>query len=114
MACDVIQRKNQSLDERKKEVKKKIEEIEKALVSKKARVIVGKQGAIAFELAAGFDRAGLTDACIYRRIMAGNSVLAKAQIAAAEQIAGRKVDKLVIGRGDHSHDGGKTWHHGKG
>lgn len=110
MPCDSVRRKNQSLQDRKKEVKDTVSKIEKAIVAKKATVKVGKQGAIAFSLPLEIDRFGITDACIYRRIMAGNSVLAKAAIAQAEQIAGRTVDKVAIGQGIHSHDGGNTWH----
>lgn len=33
----------------------------------------------------------------------------RAEIARAEQIAGRSVDRQVLAAGVHSHDGGKTW-----
>jgi hypothetical protein len=46
--------------------------------------------------------------------MATGSGLAKAQIAKAEAIAGRSVNKQVVGHGAHSHDGGQTWHDHKG
>ena len=114
MPCDTIVRKNQSLEDRKKEVRKKSEKIAKAITDKRVKVTVGPQGAVAFSGISSEDRAGMTDACIYRRIMAGNSALAKAAIAQAELLSGRKVSLAVIGRGDHSHDGGKTWHYGKG
>ena len=46
--------------------------------------------------------------------MISGSPLAKMKIAQAELLAGRTVDKQVIGQGAHSHDGGKTWHNHKG
>ena len=110
MPCDMIVQKNQSLKDRKKQVKDTVAKIEKAIVAKKVGIKVGKQGAIAFTLPTDLDRTGISDACIYRRIMAGSSVLAKAAIAQAERVAGRAVDKVAIGQGIHSHDGGNTWH----
>jgi hypothetical protein len=56
------------------------------------------------------ERDGVTDACAYRRILVSGSALAKEAILKAEIRAGRSVDKLVIGQGAHSHDGGRTWH----
>lgn len=57
-------------------------------------------------------RDGVTDACMYRRLMATGSSLTKAAIQRAEQIAGRSVDRKVIANGVHSHDGGRSWHDG--
>jgi hypothetical protein len=42
--------------------------------------------------------------------MATGSALARAAIEKAEAMAGRGVDRKVIGQGVHSHDFGKTWH----
>lgn len=42
--------------------------------------------------------------------MATGSPMALQAIARAEALAGRSVDKQVIGQGVHSHDSGKTWH----
>jgi hypothetical protein len=53
------------------------------------------------------ERDGVTDACIYRRIMATGSALPRHMIAKAEQVAGRR---QVVGQGVHSHDGGASWH----
>jgi hypothetical protein len=44
--------------------------------------------------------------------MAGSSVTAKLAIERAELLAGRKVDKQVIGQGGHYH--GDVWHSHKG
>jgi hypothetical protein len=73
-------------------------------------VKVGPQGGIAFDGLSDAERDGVTDACAYRRLMVSGSALAKAAIARAEQLAGRSVDRRVVGHGVHSHDGGRTWH----
>jgi hypothetical protein len=111
MACDTqVFNANQTLTERKLQVKETVDLLAKALVRGDVKATVGPQGAIAF---AGWqDRKGITDACAYRRIMATGSALAKAKLAQAEQLAGRAVDKKLVGHGHHSHDGGKTWHGG--
>ena len=69
------------------------------------------QGAIAFE--GWSNRAGVTDSCAYRRIMATGGALARQAIAKAEAAAGRTVNKQAVAQGYHSHDGGRSWH-GKG
>ncbi len=110
MACDTWVRANQSLTERKEEVKKVLTRVEAALQSRLVRVKVDRAtGAVAFDGISDADRAGVTDACIYRRIMVSGSALARAQIARAEQLAGRQVDRKVLAGGLHSHDGGQTW-----
>lgn len=79
----------------------------------KVKAVVDKRtGAIAFAGIPDEQRDGLTDACIYRQIMANGSSLARQAIAKAEALAGRGVDKQALAQGHHSHDGGKSWHHG--
>lgn len=112
MPCDTRLRKNQTISERKTEVLAAVARIVKGLVSGRIRAQVGPQGAVAFSGVTNEERDGVTDACAYRRIMATGSSLAKAQIARAEQLAGRAIDKKVVGHGVHSHDGGRSWHSG--
>ena len=109
MPCDSMFLPGQSLQDRKAEVKRAVEALDKALAKGNAKAIVGKNGAIAFE-GWGEDRNRVTDACAYRRIMAKGSALAKAKIARAELLAGRSVDRKVVAAGVHSHDSGRTWH----
>jgi hypothetical protein len=112
MPCDTALLPNQTLTERKTEVKKTVEYIDTLLRESKLKVAVDKKtGAIAFDLS-NSERNRVTDACIYRRIMVSGSALARAQIAKAEQLAGRSVNKQALTQGHHSHDGGRTWHHG--
>lgn len=106
--------RKQTISERKVEVTKVVETLSKKLVSGEVKATVGPQGAIAFSGLAETDRNGVTDACAYRRLMVSGSPFAKAKIIQAEMLAGRVVDKQVVGHGAHSHDGGVTWHDHKG
>jgi hypothetical protein len=113
MACDTYLRsKTQTLAERKEEVRTVVDEVARKLAARLVKVRVGPQGAVAFDGLTDEERAGVTDACIYRRIMVSGSALARAQIARAEQLAGVSVDKKVLAGGAHSHDGGRTWNGG--
>lgn len=96
----------QTETEREKEVADVIAEVESRLANRRAKVIVGPQGAIMFQ---GIDdiRAGVADACVARKIMSHGSGSAKMAIAAAERQSGRQVN---LAAGMHSHDG-RTWHH---
>jgi hypothetical protein len=103
---------NQTLTQRKEEVKKVIGLVAQEIVKGRVKPKVGPQGAIAFEGLTADMRRGVSDACVYRRIMATGSAMAKQQIARAEQLAGRRVDTKALAGGHHSHDGGATWHGG--
>jgi hypothetical protein len=108
MACDTWRSSpKQTPQERTDEVRRAVEKFAKALANGTAKVTVGPQGAVTVEGMSTEDRAGVTDACAIRKIMATGSSLAKAKIAAAEARAGRGVNKQAQ---VHSHDGGKTWH----
>jgi len=110
MPCDTVRLPTQTLEDRKREIREKTKAIDAAMARGQVKVAVGKQGAVAFSGISEEMRGRMTDACIYRRIMATGSSQAKAAIARAEAIAGRGVDKMVVGHGVHSHDGGRTWH----
>ena len=114
MPCDTKLKPKQTIQERAEEVRRATLKFTAALANGNARVVVGPQGAVAFEGISESDRDGLTDACAYRRIMVSGSALAKAKIAAAEARAGRGISRQAIGQGAHSHDGGRTWHDHKG
>jgi hypothetical protein len=98
------------MSERATEVRQRAKEIDKLIANKRVQAKVGPQGAVTFIGLSDKDRDGLTDACIYRRIMASGSVAAKMAITRAEQMAGRTVNRAVVAQGIHSHDGGATWH----
>jgi len=108
--CDTTLKPQQTVAERMREVRSAAARIDALLAAKKVQVKIGRNGAIAFIGIPDSVRDGLTDACIYRRIMNSGSSAARMQIAAAERLAGRAVDKKVVAAGVHSHDGGQTWH----
>ena len=112
MPCDTRLKPKQTIQQRIDEVRKVVALLDKALVSGRAKLKVGPQGAVVIEGLSDDERDGVTDACAYRRLMISGSALAKAKIQQAEMLAGRGVSRQVIGQGVHSHDGGKTWHHG--
>lgn len=114
MPCDTKLKQGQTISERAAEVRRAVSSLDSALASKRVRVKVGPQGAIAFDGWTAAERDGITDACAYRRLMVSGTALARAEIARAEQLSGRTVDRRVIGHGAHSHDGGRTWHDHKG
>lgn len=109
MPCDTRLKPNQTIKQRADEVRAVVERASKLLVSGKAKAIISTQGAIAFDGLTATDRDGVTDNCLYRRLMSTGSALARQQIARAEALAGRKVDRAVVNQGWHTHDG-KTWH----
>ena len=110
MVCDTWRKTpEQTLRERIDQIKARIAAIETGLGRNKFKVKVSPTGAVTFIGLNEEDRSGMTDACVYRRIMAGNSALAKMAIKTAERMAGREVDKRQLAAGIHSHDGGETW-----
>lgn len=110
MVCDTRLKNGQTISQRKAEVAKATTALEQAIAARRVRVVVGPQGAVAFTGWSDAERDGITDNCAYRRLLATGSALARAEIAKAEAMAGRKVNTQAIGQGIHSHDNGKTWH----
>jgi hypothetical protein len=103
----------QTIAQRAAEVRDVIARFVAGLTSGRVKAIVSKQGAIAFNGLTESERDGVTDACVYRRIMSGTNAQAKMALARAEALAGKTVDRAIIGHGGagmHSHDGGSSWH----
>lgn len=113
MPCDTRLKARQTLKQRADEVRAAVAAIEEKIRARLVKPVVGKQGAVSFTGLSEADRDGVTDACIYRRIMATGGVHARLAIQQAERLAGRTVDRKVVAQGVHSHDGGQSWH-GKG
>ncbi len=107
MPCDTKLKPNQTITQRKLEISEVVERIQRGLVNGSTRLRLSAAGAPAFDGISDADKSGVTDACIYRRIMATGSALAKAKLASAQALLGRPV---VTNGGTHSHDGGSTWH----
>lgn len=110
MPCDTRLLEGQTIQQRAAEVRATVEAASRGLATGKVKAKVGPQGAIAFDGLSNAERNRATDACIYRRVMASGSALAKMAIAKAEQLAGVSVNRQTVASGVHSHDGGKTWH----
>lgn len=109
MACDTMLAPRQTLAQRKEQVRKAAQLIDKLIRERKVGVKVGPQGAVTFTGVSDSDRSGMTDACVYRMITRTGSAAAKLAIQRAEQLAGRTVNRAALAAGVHSHDGGNTW-----
>ncbi len=112
MPCETARLPNQTITERKVEIREAVANLSRALAAGAVKPMIGPQGAIAFQGWTEQQRGRVTDACAYRIVMATGSPLAKAKIAAAEALSGRTVDRKVIGQGGHYH--GSTYHSHKG
>ncbi len=110
MPCNTKLKKGQTIAQRAAELRKRGQQIDGMLASGRVGAKVGGQGGITFTGIPEDVRDGMTDACVYRAIMARGSHQAKMAIAKAERLAGRTVDKGVVASGLHSHDGGASWH----
>lgn len=110
MPCETMRKQGQTLSERVAEVKKRVTRVDELIAARRVQVKVGPQGAVVFTGIETTDRDGMTDACIYRMLSRSGSAQARMALARAEQLAGRSVDRKVIGQGIHSHDGGRSWH----
>lgn len=111
MPCDTIRKSpQQTLAERAKEVRAAGAKIDGMLARGQVKVKVDRRtGGVVFDGIDAKVRDGMTDACVYRAIMARGSHAARQAIVKAERMAGRAVDKKAVLAGLHSHDGGATW-----
>lgn len=114
MPCDSQRLPEQTLTQRKDEVRKSVSNLSDLLARGKVKIKVGPQGAVVFDGWKGDERGRVTDACAYRRILATGGASVMAKIREAERVAGRQVNQQVVGQGTHSHDGGLTFHDHKG
>jgi hypothetical protein len=110
MPCDTNRLLDQTMSQRVAEVRTAAQKIDRLLAERKIGVKVGPQGAVTFTGIDDRDRARMTDACIYRRIVQSGSAASKMAIVRAEQLAGRTVSKATVANGVYSHDGGASWH----
>lgn len=94
---------------RRKQVEDALARLQQYLANGAVQVVVGQQGSVAFRGWTELDRNQITDLCAFRALRIIGSAPLRTALARAEALAGRKVDIAAIGRGVHSHDGGKTW-----
>jgi len=113
MPCDTRRLPQQTMEERKREIREATERLRRQIAAGTVKVKVGPQGAIAFVGWGEIDRSRVSDACAYRRLLAQGSPELRAALA-REASQGRTVNAQAIGQGAHSHDGGETWHDHKG
>lgn len=111
MPCYTRLKPRQTISQRADEIRRAMEKINRGIAEGRIKAKVGPQGAVAFLGISEQERDGITDACVYRRVMATGSAMAKQAIARAEMLAGRSVDRKALAAGWHSHDSGKTWGH---
>jgi hypothetical protein len=112
MPCDTRLKRGQTIQQRASEVRRVADTVADKVSRGQVKVKVGPQGGIVFAGLDDVERDGVTDNCLYRRLMSTGSALAKQAIERAELMAGRKVDRQVIGQGGHYH--GDVWHSHKG
>jgi len=110
MPCDTRLKRNQTIQQRAAEVRRVASTAAAGIAAGRVRAKVGPQGAIAFIGLTDEERDGVTDACLFRRLLASGSASAMQAIARAEALAGRSIDRQVMATGVHSHDGGAHWH----
>lgn len=118
MPCDTRLKPSQTIKQRAVEVRAVVERTAAALAAGRVKAVIDrKTGAIAFAGISDADRDGVTDACMYRRMMATGSAQAKMALAKAEMLAGRSVSLQALAHGVHAHaspDGTLIWHGHKG
>lgn len=109
MPCDRTLKPRQTIQQRAEEIRTVVARLQNALVTGRVKPKIGPTGGIAFVGLTDDERDGVTDSCIYRRILATGSALAKLAIQKAEVLAGRTVDRQSVALGHHTHDG-ENWH----
>jgi hypothetical protein len=112
MVCDTRPlRKEQTLEQRKQQVREIVVSLARDLAAGRVRVQIGPQGAVAFPGWLQGQQGGVSDACALRLIQQDRqlSPLTKQALLRAEMLSGRKINQRAIAAGIHSHDGGKTW-----
>src|SRR5258706_11111532 len=98
-----MRKRNRTPSQRVAEVSKIVERVNQMVASGRIQVKVGGQGAVVFVGIPEEIRDGVTDSCIYRRMMVSGSALARMKIAQAEQLAGRSISRQAVAQGWHSH-----------
>jgi len=114
MACETLRKPQQTPEQRRAEVRAALLALEQGLQKGSISLVIGNQGAVAFQGWTPATRGGLTDACAFRTLQANGSWALKSALNRAEAMAGRKVDMNAVSAGVHSHDGGRTWGPGHG
>lgn len=110
MPCDTRLKRGQTISQRATEVRDVTNKIMSGILQSRIKVVVSPLGAVAFSGISEEEKDGVTDACVYRRIMVSGPATVKAAIERAAMMQGRAIKKEVVNSGVHSHDGGQSWH----
>ena len=108
MPCDTVRTApTQTLEQRGRQIDEALKRLERYLQTGSVRIVVGANGAIAFN---GWqDRDAISDVCAYRTLAVQRSWALRQAVARAEAQSGRRVNEKAIAAGYHSHDSGRTW-----
>lgn len=112
MPCDTYFRRL-SPEERKRQEEERLKSLAKALLEKRAKLVIAANGAVAFSGRSDDDRKAISDVCAYRKLKAAGSWELRQAVAAAQTATGRTVNEATLAAGTHSHDGGATWESGE-
>lgn len=112
MPCDTQRQRGQTEQERRAAIDRALVALEQSLSAGLVKLVVGRDGAVAFADWGPAQRSGVTDVCAYRTLLARGSWALRQAQARAEAVAGRAVDRAKVAAGVHSHDGGGSWHAG--
>jgi len=107
MACLASVSQGQTLTQRMSQVEKALSRLEQYLTQGRVRLVIGVNGALAFQGWA--DRDGISDVCAARSMSATSSWAFRQAVLKAEAMSGRKVNMKAVAAGMHSHDGGHTF-----
>lgn len=111
MPCDTVRRRQQTAQDRQREIDRSLAELERRIASGQVSISIGPDGAVAFN-GWGQERDGVTDVCAFTTLQNRGSWELRQAVARAEAMSGRKVNERAVAAGVHSHDGGTTWHPG--
>lgn len=112
MPCDTRLKRGQTISQRADEVRSVTNKIMSGILQNRIKIKVSPTGSVAFDGISEGEKDGVTDACVYRRIMVSGPATVKAEMERQAMLQGRTINKAVVNAGVHSHDGGKTWHDG--
>jgi len=112
MPCDTRLKRGQTISQRADEVRAVTNKVMSGILQNRIKIVVSPQGAVAFDGISESEKDGVTDACVFRRIMVSGPATVKAAMERAAMMQGRTINKQAINAGVHSHDGGQTWHEG--
>ena len=108
MPCDFRISAEQTAANRRREIDRALEELERSLNQGSVEVKIGPDGAVCFA-GWGEERQRVTDPCAFRTLMQRGSWDLRQAVARAEALQGRRVSERTVSAGVHSHNAGGSW-----